>query len=479
MDMEAQIMDKENHVVPVILCGGSGTRLWPLSRKLYPKQFVNIGNGQTLFTQTLQRVRKHPFNAHPVIVSNEDYRFYVIESLEQLNMEAEIIFEPAAKNTAPALALAALAVLEKADALMLVMPSDHYFEDEEEFYETIARAVPAAAAGHIVTFGVKPGRPEQGYGYIHCSSILQENVFKVSNFVEKPDAASARQMLNSDEYFWNSGIFLMPASVYLKELGKFAPQILEACLTAWQDKSVEGNFMRPGADAFRASPGESVDYAVMEKTLCAVMLPLCCGWNDMGSWDSFFQIGTRDESGNVSVGDVLLQDVENSYIHAQRRLIAAVGVKDIAVVESGDAVLVLPRQQSQKVKQIVGIMEKQEREEFRLHPLVYRPWGSYERLAMGGRFQVKRIIVKPGGALSLQMHHHRSEHWIIVRGTAEITIGDASNIYTENQSVYIPLGGLHRLRNPGKINLELIEVQSGSYLGEDDINRFDDDYRRN
>lgn len=331
-----------------------------------------------------------------------------------------------------------------------------------------------ALAGHIVTFGIKPSRPKQGYGYIHRGEDLPNNAFSVSRFVEKPDADSAKQMLDAGEYFWNSGIFLMLASVYLEELGKFEPEILKACKKAWRNRNKDDRFLRPDSDAFMASPENSIDYAIMEKTSRTAMLPLYCGWNDMGSWDSFFQTGEQDEAGNVSIGDVLLEDVENSYIHAQNRLIAAVGVKDISIVESGDGVLVLPRERSQEVKKIVNILKDQEREEFKLHPVVYRPWGSYERLAMGSRFQVKRIIVKPGCSLSLQMHHHRSEHWIIVRGTAEITVGDAVNLHTENQSVYIPLGQLHKLHNPGKIPLELIEVQSGAYLGEDDIIRVED-----
>lgn len=465
-------------IVPVIICGGSGTRLWPLSRKLYPKPFVNRSKGNSLFEETVERAARINGVTEPLIVSNEEYRFYILETLERLQTDATIILEPAPRNTAPALTLAALAIMETGDALMLAMPSDHLFENETALQEAVAKAAPIAAAGHIVTFGIKPTRPESGYGYIHQGEELHNNGFSVQKFVEKPDAASAETMLKEGGYFWNSGMFLMPASVYLAELEQFAPDILAACQKAWSGSSRDKKFLRPASEAFLTVPENSIDYAVMEKTARAVMLPLYCGWNDMGSWDSFFQSGQRDEAGNVCVGDVLLDDVENSYIHAQKRLVAAVGLKDIAIVESGDAVLVLPRDRSQDVKKIVNILKRDNREEFKLHPVVYRPWGNYERLVEGERFQVKRIVVKPGRALSLQMHHHRSEHWIIVRGTAEITIGEQTNLYTENQSVYIPVGQLHKLHNPGKIPLELIEVQSGTYLGEDDIVRIEDSYGR-
>lgn len=464
-------------IVPVILSGGSGTRLWPLSRKLCPKPFIRMSNGCTLFEETVRRATRFDDRA-PLVVSNEEYRFYILEALEQLQIEANIVLEPAARNTAPALALAALAILEKGDELMLAMPSDHLFENESVFRETVFRAVPAATSGHIVTFGIVPTRPEVGYGYIHQGKDLHDNGFSVKKFIEKPAAESAEAMLKSGGYFWNSGIFLMSASVYLEELANYAPAVLSSCEKAWANLSRDEQFLRPDRDAFMAVPEKSIDYAIMEKTVHAVMLPLSCGWNDMGSWESLFHSGQQDKEGNVSVGDVLLEDVENSYIHAQNRLVAAVGLKDIAIVESEDAVLVLPLNRTQEVNKIVDILKSDEREEFMLHPVVYRPWGSYEKLAMGERFQVKRIVVKPGRSLSLQMHHHRSEHWIIVRGTAEITLGEEKSLHTENESVYIPIGKLHRLYNPGKIPLELVEVQSGTYLGEDDILRVEDSYGR-
>lgn len=465
-------------IIPVVLCGGSGTRLWPVSRQLYPKPFVKMSNGKTLFANTIQRIQQLPDITTPLVISNEEYRFYVLEILEQLRFNADIILEPEARNTAPALALAAFAITGKSDALMLAMPSDHHFENEKIFCDTVSRGAQLATAGYIVTFGINPTRPEQGYGYIQQGEEIENSGFAVHNFIEKPDADTAAKMIQSGDYFWNSGIFLMRASIYLEELRKYAPEIYTVCKNAWQKKVRDEKFLRPDSDTFLSSPEDSIDYAVMERTTRAAMLPLYCGWNDMGSWDSFFQVGEQDEAGNVSIGDVLLEDVENSYINAQKRLIAAVGMKNVTIVESGDAILVMPRGRTQEVKKIVKLLKKNDREEIRLHPVVFRPWGSYERLASGSRFQVKRIIVKPNASLSMQLHHHRSEHWIIVKGTAEITVGEEKKLYTENQSVYIPLGQLHKLHNPGKIPLELIEVQSGSYLGEDDILRIRDNYDR-
>lgn len=464
-------------IVPVILCGGSGTRLWPLSRELYPKPFVKLGNGRTMFMDTLERIQSLGA-ARPLIISNEQHRFYIQETLEQAGLDAEIILEPEARNTAPALSLAALYLAEKAPAsLMLVLPSDHFFDDTESFCRTVQTAAPSAACGHIITFGINPGRPESGYGYIEQGEALDGACFRVTRFVEKPDVEKAQIMLEKGGYYWNSGIFLVSPELYIKEMEKYAPEIISACRNAWSAR--EGTrFIRPDKDAFLASPANSIDYAIMEKTDCAAMAPLYCGWNDMGSWDSFYQAGQPDGSANVTYGDVIAEDVENSYIHAEDRLVAAVGLKDMVIVESRDAVLVLPRERTQEVKKIVDSLRNDKRDEFRLHPLVYRPWGSYERLAIGPRFQVKRIIVKPKCSLSLQLHHHRSEHWIVVRGTAEITIDKKTSIYTENESAYIPLGKRHKLRNPGIIPLELIEVQSGSYLGEDDIIRIKDDYGR-
>lgn len=471
-------MKTDVSLVPVILCGGSGSRLWPLSRKLYPKPFVNLGNGDTLFSKTIGRVKQIQNAGKPLLVSNEDYRFYILDILEQLKLDAEIILEPEARNTAPALALAALSILERSESLMLVMPADHHFENISAFYKLVFKAIPAALAHNIVTFGVKPTRAEQGYGYIRRGDPVYDGGYTVHSFVEKPDAGTAEKMLNDGDFFWNSGIFLMSASVYLAELKNYAPDIHAACQQAWIRRKQDKKFFRPDKETFLACPENSIDYAVMEKTERSVLYPLYCGWSDMGSWDSFFLAGDKDSAGNVIVGDTMLEDVENSYIHARKRLVAAVGVKELTIIDSGDAVLVVPRNQTQNVKKIVDRLKREDREEFKLHPVVFRPWGSYERLVSASRFQVKRLIIKPGSSLSLQMHHHRSEHWIIVRGTAAITIGDDTNLYGENESAYIPIGKKHRLANPGKIPLEIIEVQSGSYLEEDDIERFEDSYGR-
>lgn len=473
-------MSGQNLIFPVVLCGGSGTRLWPLSRELYPKPFVALSSGESLFTNTLARLKGVPESQDPVIVTNEEHRFYVREALEQVGIEGSIILEPMPRNTAPATYLGALAVAEKGggDALMLIAPSDHFFGEGTSFRETIGQAIGSAQKGNIVTFGIVPTRPESAYGYIHAGEPYDNVCRRVEKFVEKPSEERAAQMLQVGSHYWNSGIFLLKASTLLAEMRKYRPDIAEICDAAWQKGSGDNGFVRPDPAILLESPEDSIDYAIMEKTDLALMAPLECAWNDMGSWESFYQEGTRDAAGNVRAGDVIIEDVENSYICSRGRLVAAVGVRDMAIVDSGDAVLVLPRNRCQEVKKIVSRLKAAEREEARLHPVVYRPWGSYERLSSGDRFQVKRIIVKPDCSLSLQMHHHRSEHWIIVRGTAEITVGKVSRLYTENESVYIPIGKLHKLHNPGKIPLELIEVQSGSYLGEDDIVRVEDAYGR-
>lgn len=466
-------------LIPVILCGGTGSRLWPLSREMYPKPFIRMANGSTLFEDTLGRADFVCGGKAPLIVGNEEHRFYILEAMQKMGVKGRILLEPAPRNTAPALTMAALSMtVSGEDPLMLVMPADHYFADRETFRETIARARPRAESGQIVTFGITPSRPEPGYGYIEQGGQIDGSCFHVTRFVEKPQPADAEKMLASGKYFWNSGIFMLPASLYLKEMEKYAPDILLACQKAWAKRQEDGDFVHIDRDAFLEAPENSIDYAIMEKTDRASMIPMQCGWSDMGAWDSFYHAGGRAGNGNVHVGDVILEDVENSYIHAQDRLVAAVGLKDMVIVESRDAVLVVPRERAQEVKKIVKTLKEGEREEFRLHPLVYRPWGSYERIAKGNRFQVKRIIVRPGGSLSLQMHYHRAEHWIVVSGTAEITVGDKQSLYTENQSIYIPVGSTHKLHNPGHIPLELIEVQTGSYLGEDDIVRLDDKYGR-
>ncbi len=466
-------------IAPVILCGGSGTRLWPLSRETYPKQFVDLGDGRTLFKDTVQRARRVPDSMEPVIVCNEAHRFYVTAELYECGIHGKILLEPAPRNTAPAIALAALALLEgDADPLMLVLPSDHAIGDEAVFFEGVTSAAALAEEGHIVTFGIAPTGPETGFGYIEQGETLGAGGYRVARFVEKPNADAAAAMLAKGGYFWNSGMFLLRASVYLKELERFAPEMYLACKNSWQGRKKDMAFCRPDKETFLATSADSIDYAVMEQTNLAAVVPLRVSWSDLGSWEAFYQIGQRDSCGNVCSGDVMAEGTENCYFNASHRLVAAIGVSGLVVVETQDAVLVAPRDQVQDVKKIVGRLQREQRPECRQHPRVYRPWGSYETLVMDGRFQVKRIIVNPGAELSLQMHHHRAEHWVVVSGTAEVTNGDVVSLFTENQSTYIPVGTRHRLKNPGVIPLVLIEIQSGAYLGEDDIVRFADVYGR-
>ncbi len=486
------------NIAPVILCGGSGTRLWPLSRETYPKQFVDLGGGKTLFKDTVLRARHTPDTLEPVIVCNEAHRFYVTAELYKCGTTSgaascvvaqnsasacgnssnngcygKILLEPAPRNTAPAIALAAFALQDGgADPLMLVLPSDHAIGDESTFFEGVKNAAVLAEQGYIVTFGITPTGPETGFGYIEQGEALGAPGYKVARFVEKPDAAAASAMLAKGGYSWNSGMFLVRASVYLKELERFAPQIYDACRAAWKGRKDDQVFSRPDSEAFLASPSDSIDYAVMEQTTLAAVVPLGVSWSDLGSWEAFYQIGQQDACGNVCSGDVMAEGAEDCYLNSNHRLLTAIGVSGLVVVETQDAVLVAPRDQVQDVKKIVARLQSAQRPECKQHPLVYRPWGSYETLVMDGRFQVKRIIVNPGAELSLQMHHHRAEHWVVVSGTAEVTNG------AENQSTYIPVGTMHRLKNPGVIPLVLIEIQSGTYLGEDDIVRFADVYGR-
>ncbi len=462
---------------PVILCGGSGTRLWPLSRDMYPKQFVDLGNGRSLFKDTLARAQGISQEA-PLIVCNQEHRFYVGAALQENGIQGNIILEPAPRNTAPAIALAAFAARERDDALLLVLPSDHIVKDGEQFAAAVHEACAIAEQGSIITFGITPTAPETGFGYIRQGTPLAFGIVSVERFVEKPDLSAAVAMLKQGGYSWNSGMFLFKASTYLDELRRYAPDIYAACEQAWEQRTVDHDFIRPGKDAFLSSPANSIDYAVMEHTAKAAVMPLSIRWSDMGSWEAFYEEAIPNEEGNVCTGDVIVQDARNCYLHGTSRLIAALGIEDIAVVETRDAVLVGKRAQLQDVKKIVAELKRQNRSEYRQHPRVFRPWGSYESLAVGARFQVKRITVNPGAQLSLQMHYHRAEHWVIVSGTAEVTNGEISRLYTENQSTYIPLGTVHRLKNPGTIPLEIIEIQSGSYLGEDDIVRLDDVYGR-
>ncbi|NIJ67767.1 mannose-1-phosphate guanylyltransferase/mannose-6-phosphate isomerase [Xanthomonas sp. 60] len=465
-----------SNIQPVILSGGSGTRLWPLSREAYPKQFLPLAGELTMLQATWSRVAA--IAAHgPIVVANEDHRFVAAEQLARLNvLPTAIILEPIGRNTAPAIAVAALeAMKDGGDATLLVLPSDHVIVDEKAFHTAVHVAAEAADQGKLVTFGIRPSGPETGYGYIKAAGTGA--VKPVDRFVEKPDLETAARYVASGEFFWNSGMFLFKASRYLDELQRWHPEMLAASRIAWEKGSRDADFTRLEKASFAAVPSDSIDYAVMEKTLDAVVVPLDAGWNDVGSWTALRDVSEQDGSGNAHHGDVIAIDCRNTYAYGER-LVALVGLDDVIVVETDDAVLVGKADRMQEVKEVVARLKAEGRSEATWHRKVYRPWGAYDSIDNGERFQVKRITVKPGGTLSLQMHHHRAEHWIVVSGTAEVTRGDEVLLLSENQSTYIPLGVTHRLRNPGKLPLELIEVQSGSYLGEDDIVRFEDTYGR-
>ncbi|APG26458.1 mannose-1-phosphate guanylyltransferase/mannose-6-phosphate isomerase [Syntrophotalea acetylenivorans] len=477
-------------LIPVILSGGSGTRLWPLSRELYPKQLLPLVNDATLLQETVLRLDGLAGMGKPLVVCNEHHRFMVAEQLRLIDCPAaSILLEPVGRNTAPAAAVAALqAMVEGDDPLLLVLPADHVIRDAEALREEIAGGMPLAEAGRLITFGIVPDKAETGYGYIKRGAslnsggcrqeLVQDTAFEVTEFVEKPDLATAEQFLAEGGYYWNSGMFLFRASRYLEELEQFAPQILTCCRQALQQAEQDLDFVRLDAGAFAACPKDSIDYAVMEKTDTAAVISLDAGWNDVGSWSALWESGEPDADGNVLRGDVLTEDARNCYLHSSGRIVAAVGLEDLVVVETADAVLVAARDRVQNVKDIVARLKAKGRGEALLHRRVNRPWGSYEGIDQSERFQVKRITVNPGASLSLQLHHHRAEHWVVVTGTARITKDGESFTLTENQSTYIPLGVAHRLENPGIIPLELIEVQSGSYLGEDDIVRFEDTFGR-
>ena len=463
-------------IQPVILSGGSGTRLWPLSRESYPKQFLPLAGDLTMLQATWQRVAPIASRG-PLVIANEEHRFVAAEQLHQVGAEpAAIILEPMGRNTAPAIAVAALeATRDGADALLLVLPSDHVITDEATFRSVVQAAASAAGSGKLVTFGIVPTGPETGYGYIKAAD--GQGLRAVERFVEKPDLDTATGYVASGQYYWNSGMFLFKASRYLQELERFQPEMLAGSRSAWQQARRDADFTRLDKDAFAAVTSDSIDYAVMEKTADAVVIPLDAGWNDVGSWTALRDVSQQDGDGNAHQGDVIAIDCRNTYAYGQR-LVAMVGLDDVIVVETDDAVLVGKADRMQEVKTVVSQLKTEGRSEATWHRKVYRPWGAYDSIDNGDRFQVKRITVKPGGTLSLQMHHHRAEHWIVVSGTAEVTRGDEVLLLSENQSTYIPLGVTHRLRNPGKLPLELIEVQSGSYLGEDDIVRFEDTYGR-
>lgn len=482
------------NIIPVIMSGGSGSRLWPQSRALNPKQFLPLVNEQSMFQNTISRLDGLDSVRAPLVIANEDHRFLVAEQLRQMGRSAEaIILEPVGRNTAPAVALAALSTLNhntheevhasdgKGEPMLLVLAADHVIRDEKAFHQAVEAALPAALDGKLVTFGIVPSHAETGYGYIKASKALvgnSEGVASVEAFVEKPDLETAQGYLSSGDYYWNSGMFLFKASRYLEELKTYRPDILKACEQAMTIQSPDLDFVRLDEKAFTACPDDSIDYAVMEKTTDAVVIPLDAGWSDVGSWSSLADISEKDEQGNSVLGDVVLHDTYNTYVRSDKKLIATVGVDNLVIVESDDAILVAHKDRVQDVKEVVEQLKAEGRPEVKLHRKVYRPWGSYDSIDMGDRFQVKRITVKPGATLSLQKHFHRAEHWIVVTGTALVEIEGKEVLLTENQSTYIPIGSLHRLGNPGKFDLELIEVQSGGYLGEDDIVRFEDTYGR-
>jgi mannose-1-phosphate guanylyltransferase/mannose-6-phosphate isomerase len=470
-------------VLPVIMAGGSGTRLWPLSRAQYPKQFLVLQGNRSLFQQAASRVAGLATDgltvAAPCIVGNEEHRFLILDQLRELELPSPtVLLEPLGRNTAPAMTLAALqATAADQDPVLVVTPADQTVTDEAAFAAALRDAVRKAADGTFVILGITPDRPETGYGYIRAQGG------KVAQFVEKPDAATAERYIAEGGYYWNSGMFVVRASVWLKALERFRPDIASATRTAFAAHQVDASFVRPGKAEFAAIPSESVDYAVMEKCpgsseFAIQMVPLAAGWSDLGAWDAVWQVNDKDADGNAFIGDALVRDSHNTLVHATSRLVGVVGLDNVVVVETPDAVLVADRSRSQEVKHIVNQLESSGRSEHTLHRQVHRPWGWYDSIDAGPRFQVKRIMVKPGASLSLQMHHHRAEHWIVVSGTAEVTNGDKVILLSENQSTYIPLGQTHRLANPGKVPLEIIEVQSGSYLGEDDIVRFQDTYGR-
>ncbi|MBR9814430.1 mannose-1-phosphate guanylyltransferase/mannose-6-phosphate isomerase [bacterium] len=466
-------------IVPVLMAGGSGTRLWPLSRELYPKQFLRLAGEQTMLQQTVARAAALPSASAPIVVCGDAHRFIVAEQLKAVDGR-QIILEPMGRNTAPAAAVAALqvAAAHGDDALVLLLPADHVIADQAAFAKAAQHAATLAQQGKLVTFGVVPTQPETGYGYIRTGEALGDAGHSVAAFVEKPDRETAEGYLADGGYLWNGGMFLFQAKAMLAELRMHAPAVLDACEAALNQGQRDLDFLRLDADAFAACPEDSIDYAVMEKTSNAAVVALDAGWNDLGAWTYLGEVSSSDAKGNVLSGDVLTADTTNTLVRAESRLVATVGLDNHVVVETADAVLVAPRNRVQDVKAIVGQLKAAGRSEAKHHPVVYRPWGSYETIALADRFQVKRIVVKPGAKLSLQMHHHRAEHWIVVKGTAIVTRGDDTLRLTEDQSTYIPLGTKHRLENPGVIDLELIEVQSGSYLGEDDIVRFQDDYNR-
>jgi mannose-1-phosphate guanylyltransferase len=465
-------------ILPVIIAGGTGSRLWPLSRNLMPKQFLKLDGDTTMLQATVNRLQGLDALS-PLVICNEEHRFIAAEQMRQINqLDHNIILEPVGRNTAPAIALAAMNAVKKGqDPLLLILAADHIISDSHEFCQVVANASTFAAEGSLVTFGIVATAPETGYGYIKRGA-KKVGAYSVQQFVEKPDLATARTYVSSGKYYWNSGMFIFKASAYLAELRLHRPDIFNACEQAMAEVDPDLDFIRVNKDAFLACPEVSIDYAVMEKTTKAVVVPLNAGWSDVGSWSSLWDVSEKDENRNVHKGDVLSFASQNNYVFAETGLVATVGLDNIVVVQTKDAVLVAAKDKVQDVKEIVKQLKTAGRSEYKIHREVYRPWGKYDSIDNGERYQVKRITVKPNEKLSIQMHHHRAEHWIVVSGTANVTVDGKDTLLSENQSVYIPLGAIHALENPGKIPLELIEVQSGSYLGEDDIVRFSDRYGR-
>lgn len=476
---------------PVILCGGSGTRMWPLSRETYPKQFLTLVGEHSMLQDTALRLRglppSVPVAPNPVLVCNADHRFLAASQMNAVGIQdAKILLEPAGRNTAPALTLAALQVrADGQDPVLLVMPADHVIPDQQALHASVEQAYQMADAGAMVAFGIVPSHPETGYGYIERGAAADHGGFTISSFAEKPDAITAQQYLDAGTYYWNSGLFVVRASVWLKALEQCRPDILQACTSAMQQAQRDMDFVRPNAEAFADGPSDSIDYAVMERLpahpemgVPARVVPLKAGWSDLGAWDALWQILEQDNAQNATVGDAIVHNSTGSLLFSTSRLVAGVGLDNVVVIETPDAILVADKRQTQDVKHVVGELKRQGHVLANSHRKVYRPWGWYDSIDSGERFQVKRIVVNPGASLSLQMHHHRAEHWIVVKGTAEVTNGEKVFLLGENESTFIPLGHVHRLRNPGKVPLEIIEVQSGSYLAEDDIVRFEDTYGR-
>lgn len=465
-------------IKPIIMAGGSGTRLWPLSRTQFPKQFLKLGlDGYTLLQSTILRLKNLDCD-EPILICNEEHRFLAAEQMREIGVNARIILEPVGKNTAPAIALAAILLRQKQEnKLMLVLAADHAISEQTAFENSIKDAIDLASQNKLVTFGIVPTHVETGYGYIEKGTPI-EHGFNIDKFVEKPDQATAQAYLESQRFLWNSGMFMFEAEQYLEELKKYASDIFQACNLSMQNICLDIDFIRIDQMEFEKCRSESIDYAVMERTAHAVVIPLEAGWSDVGSWSALWDIKPKDHNGNVTDGDVLLHHSQNNYCYSESRLVSLLGVENLVVVETKDAVLVADKNKVQDIKKIVEQLKNDDRSEYYRHREVYRPWGKYDSIDQSSRYQVKRITVKPGQKLSIQMHYHRSEHWIVVSGTAKIHKGTESFLLTENESVYIPLGEIHALENPGKLPLELIEVQSGSYLGEDDIVRFDDLYGR-